>query len=82
MKQIKKYIKTMYRPAYIVLCMGLAFFSLTLLIFALDLHSEIALGESDIIFRYPKMLEQILFPLYIFIPVVFLIDINERKKNG
>lgn len=81
MKKINRYIKTMYRPSYLVLCLGLALFSLTLLIFALNLHSDISLGESDVIFRYPRMLEQILFPLYIFIPIVFVIDLNERKKK-
>ena len=67
MKAVKHYIGTMYRPSYIVLCIGSALFAISLLILSLSMHREILAGESDIIYRYPKMLEEVLFPLIIFL---------------
>lgn len=82
MRKFKKYINTFYRPAFLTLSIGLGIFALSLCILATDLHSEILAGESDIIYRYPKMLEEILFPLYILLPVTFIVDLNERKKRS
>ena len=79
---MKKYIQTMYRPAYITLCLGLFVFCVSLVALAISLRQEILSGATDIIYRYPKMIEKILFPLYIFIPVVFLIDLNERQNKS
>lgn len=78
---MRKYIKTMYRPSYIALCIGLFVFSISLVALAVSLRCEMLADESDLIYRYPKMIEKILFPLYIHIPVVLLIDLNERKKS-
>ena len=82
MKAVKHYIGTMYRPSYIVLCIGSALFAISLLILSLSMHQEILAGESDIIYRYPKMLEEVLFPLIIFLPITLGIDLNERKKKS
>ena len=82
MKKMKKYINSIYRPAFITLCIGLTLFSLTLCVLAVNLRMEILAGESDILFKYPKMLEKALFPLYILLPTTFLVDLNERKKKS
>ena len=82
MKKFGAYINTFYRPAFIALCVGLAIFALSLCALATSLHKEILAGESDVIYRYPKMLEEILFPVYILLPVTFVIDLNERKKRS
>lgn len=82
MKNIKKYFNTFYRPAFLTLSIGLALFSLTLCALAINLRADILAGESDVIYRYPKMMEQILFPLYILLPITFVVDFNERKKKA
>jgi hypothetical protein len=38
-------------------------------------------GESDMIYTYPKMMEEILFPLCILLPTTLAIDIKERNKK-
>ena len=82
MKRFKLYINTFYRPAFIALCIGLAIFSLSLCIFATNLRADIIAGESDFIYKYPVILEKILFPIYILIPVTLIVDLNERKKRS
>lgn len=80
MKKIEAYINSMYRPAYITLCIGLSVLSLAMCLLAVNLHADILAGESNIIYKYPKMIEKILFPLYILLPIIFVVDLNERKK--
>ena len=82
MKKIKSYINTIYRPAFIFLCICLALFSLTLSILAVNLRTDMMEGKSDILYRYPDMLERIVFPLYISIAIIFVIDLNERKNKS
>lgn len=82
MKAIKNYFSTMYRPAYLVLCTSLFLFSIALLSLALTLHRELIAGESDLIYRYPKMIEDVIFPMIILLPVALASDINERKKKS
>ena len=81
MKKIFNYINTMYKPSFIVLCLGLSIIAITMIILAVSLRNEILAGESDIIYRYPKMLEEIMLRAAIFFPAVILIDLNERKKK-
>lgn len=81
MRKFGFYINTMYRPAYFMLCIGLSVFSFMLCILAISLHADILAGESDIIYRYPKMIKEILFPIYILLPTIFAVDIRERNKN-
>ncbi len=81
MKKFIIYINSMYRPSFILLCLGLAVFSFMLILLALNLHSEILAGSSDVIYRYPKMLEKIIFPLYLLLPTSFAMDTKERSKN-
>lgn len=81
MRKIKNYIETMYRPSFLMLGAGLAVFSASLIYLSLLLRADLAAGESDIIYRYPKMLEDICMPLYILLPTTILTDLNERKKN-
>ena len=82
MKNLRKYINTIYSPAFLILCIGLAIFSFTLCVLAVSLRAEILAGESDIIYRYPQMLEKVLFPIYILLPITFIVDLNERKKRS
>lgn len=81
MKNLKIYLNTFYRPAFITLSMGLAIFSVALCLLALNLRADILAGESDIVYRYPQMIEKVLFPIYILLPITFIVDINERKKG-
>ena len=81
MKKVKKYLESMYRPSFIFLCVGLAVFSASLIHLALLLRADLAAGECDIIYRYPQMIEEICFPLYILVPIALLTDINERRKS-
>lgn len=81
MRKLKLYINSMYTPAYLALCIGLAIFSLSLCLLAINLRIDILAGESDMIYRYPRMIEEILFPLYILLPTTFAIDIKERSKT-
>ena len=74
MRKIFHYINTMYPLAYNVLCSGLALFASSMGIFALSLHRDILAGESDIIYRYPAML--------LLLPLIVIVDLNERKKNS
>ncbi len=82
MRKIFHYINTMYPLAYNALWSGLALFASSIGIFALSLHRDILAGESDIIYRYPAMLEDILFPLLLLVPLIVIVDLNERKKNS
>lgn len=82
MKKLRKYFDTFYPPAFITLCVGLAIFSLTICVLAVNLRLEILAGKSDLIYRYPKMIEEVIFPLYILIPVILVVDLNERKKGN
>lgn len=82
MKNFKIYINTIYKPAFITLSLGLSVFSLALCVFAFNLRADMLAGKSDVIYKYPQMLEQILFPIYILLPVIFVIDMNERKKSS
>jgi hypothetical protein len=50
-------------------------------ILAFNLRVDIIAGESDVIYIYPKMIEKILFPLYILLPSTLAVDIKERSKN-
>ena len=81
MKKIFNYINTMYKPSFIVLCIGLSIIAVTMIILAVSLQNEILAGESDIIYRYPKMLEEIALRAAVFFPAVILIDLNERRKK-
>ena len=81
MKKISNYINTMYRPSFIVLCIGLTIVALTMIILAVSMREEMLNGASDIIYRYPKMLEEIAQRSAIFFPAVFIIDLNERRKK-
>lgn len=82
MKNIKRYINTMYFPAFVALSIGLALFSIMLCALAINLRADILSGKSDMIYRYPQMIEKIVFPLYILLPVTFVVDMNERKKKS
>lgn len=81
MKSFKKYINTMYNPAFVMLCVGLTIFSITLCALAINLRADILSGKSDMIYRYPQMIEKVVFPLYILIPIIFVVDMNERSKK-
>lgn len=82
MKNARKYFNSFYPPAFLTLCIGLAIFSLAITILAVNLHMDLLAEKTDIIYRYPKMIEEILFPLYILLPVIFVVDLNERKIVG
>ena len=82
MKNLKKYINTIYPPAFILLCLGLSIFVLTLTILAVNMRIDMLTNKTDILFRYPDMLEKIIFPLYILMPIVFIVDLNERNKKS
>ena len=81
MRRIRLYINTMYPPAYLVLCIGLALFSIIICLLAVNLRIDIMAGESDIVYRYPQMINEALFPLYILLPTTFAIDTKERSKK-
>lgn len=80
MRKIRNYINSIYRPAFIMLCIGLSIFSATICILAVNLRADMLAGASDVIYRYPQMIEKILFPIYILLPITFVVDLNERKK--
>ncbi len=82
MKKIKRYFNTFYPPAFFTLCVGLAIFSITLCLIAINLRLDILAGESDMIYKYPKMIDKILFPVYILLPITMAADLNERNKKS
>ncbi len=81
MKKFNKYISTMYRPSYIMLRAGLCLFSVGLILLSLDLRDAVALQKADIVGTYGAMLEELIFPMYILLPVTAAVDLNERKKK-
>lgn len=81
MKNVSKYISTMYAPSRRILTLGLFIFLLSLLAFALSLHSELAAGSIGLIHIYPAMLEKVIFPLPILLAATLLTDLNERKRT-
>ena len=82
MKRLNTYIYTMYKPAFILLVITLSVLSILLVCLAVSLRNELLTGESDVIYRYPKMLEMILLPTAPTFPIIFAIDIKERKKKN
>ena len=82
MKRLNTYISTMYKPTFLLLVISLTVLSTLLLFIAVSLRQEILAGESDVIYRYPKMLEMILLPTAPTFPIIFAIDIKERKKKN
>ena len=82
MKKIFNYINTMYKPSFAVLCIGLSIIALTMIILAISMRNEMLAGASDIIYRYPKMLEEIALRAAVFFPTVMIIDLNERRKKA
>ena len=81
MKKIFNYINTMYKPSFTMLCVGLSIIALTMIILAVSMRNEMLAGASDIIYRYPKMLEEILLRAAVFFPAVLIIDLNERRNK-
>ena len=82
MKKFNAYISTMYKPAFLLLVICLTVLSILLLFIAVSLRQEILAGESDVIYRYPHMLEIILFPTAPTFPIIIAIDIKERKRKN
>lgn len=82
MKRLIKYINSIYRPAFIVLCIGLAIFALSICILAVNMRLDMLSGESDILFKYPKLMNKVMFPLYILLFITLIIDLNERTKKS
>ena len=82
MKKAHHYINTMYPAAYRTLVLGLTLFAISIIAYALKLHSDLLAGDSDIIYRYPKILADILHPMAVLVPITILVDINERKKKS
>ena len=81
MRKAFHYINTMYPAAYRTLVLGLTLFAISIIAYALKLHSDILAGDGDIIYRYPKMLASILHPMAVLVPITIAVDINERKKQ-
>ena len=82
MKALKRYINTMYSPSFYVLCIGLALFSILFGVIAINLRQEQLIGEINAAIKYPRMIEQAIFPLYILLPITICVDLNERKKKS
>ena len=82
MKKFNAYISTMYKPAFLLLVICLTVLSILLLFIAVSLRQDILAGESDVIYRYPQMLEMILLPATATFPIIIVIDIKERKRKN
>ena len=81
MKKLSKYIDTMYRPSFIVMCIGLAILSISLTALAVSLRAELLAGEYHAIYTYKEIIKELALRACIFFPVIVLIDFNERKKK-
>ena len=81
MKRLCKYIGTMYRPSFIILCIGLAIFSISLTALAVSLRADILAEEYNAIYTYKVIIKELFIRSAIFFPVILLIDFNERKKK-
>ena len=81
MKRLCKYIDTMYRPSFIILCIGLAILSLSLIILAVSLRADILAEEYNTIYTYKVIIKELFIRVAIFFPVILLVDFNERKKK-
>ncbi len=80
MKKIANYVNTMYRSSFIALCIGLTALSVAAIVLAVTLRCEILAGESDVIYRYPKMIKELLIRSIASFPIALLIDLNERRS--
>lgn len=81
MKHIYKYIRTMYRPAFITLTLGLSLFSAGLGMFAVTLRQELLAGARGVSIIYSPILEELILLLIPLLITVFAIDLIERKKQ-
>ena len=81
MKKLSKYIDTMYRPSFIVMCIGLAILSISLTVLAVSLRADILAEEYNTIYTYKEIIKELFIRACIFFPVIVLIDFNERKKK-
>lgn len=81
MRRFAKYIDGMYRPSFVVLSLGLALISLSLVIISVIMREQLLIGDISVIYHYPVLIEEIIFRGILLIAVAFAIDHNERRKN-
>lgn len=81
MKNIAKFIDTMYPPARRVLLIGLQIFALSLTVLAICIRTEMIEGARGFIHIYLPVFERTLFPLPILLFTTLSADLNQRKKK-
>ena len=78
---IIKHVNKMNALSFQMLRAGLFVFSSSLCALAVNLSQEARAGATDLIYRYPQMLEAITYPLVVLIAVALAIDVNEKQKD-
>ena len=64
-----------------MISLGLFVFSSSLCALAVKLCQEAGAGATDLMYRYPPMLEAITYPIIVLIAVALIIDVNEKQRN-
>ena len=64
-----------------MLSWGLLVFSSSLCALAINLCNDYRGGASDLIYRYPPLLEEITLPLVLLVGASLILDINEKRRQ-
>ena len=79
---IIRHINKLSKASFKMLSWGLFIFSFSLCSLAVNLCGEYKSGASDLIYRYPQMLEEITLPLIFLVGVSLILDINEKRRQA
>ena len=79
--RIRKNLNKMNKLSFRMLSSGLFVFSSSLCALAVNLCNDFKMGEPDIIYRYPPMLQTITYPLIVLIAIALIIDIDKKQRD-
>lgn len=80
MRNIRKYIHTMYRPSYLTLVCGLTVTAIALGVLAVSMRNALTSGNLDVIYSYPRLIGEIFLRLSVLMFAVGIIDFNEKRR--
>ena len=80
MRNIRKYIHTMYRPSYLTLVWGLTVTAIALGVLAVSMRNALTSGNLDVIYSYPRLIGEIFLRLSVLMFAVGIIDFNEKRR--
>ena len=75
------HINRMSKTSFNMLSLGLLVFSSSLCALAVNLCNDYRGVASDLIYRYPPLLEEITVPFIFLVGASLILDINEKRRQ-